>query len=218
MKNEKNLVNLVTQVSHEFRTPLNSIVGFSDMIRSEIHGSLPEKYTEYAKAIHESALFMLELVNEALNPINIDAVKIKYNPKKFDASEVISGIVEIVKPLAKKENVTISTNIDQILLPVFLDKTSLKQIIFNLLSNAIKFSSSEGSIKISGNIEDSSLIVSVHDSGKGIGAYHNLNGGNGLGLFIVKYLLEQQSGKLEMKSKKNIGTKAIVTLPFNIKS
>lgn len=83
MRNEKKIANLVTEVSHEFRTPLNSIIGFSDMIKSEIHGPLPEKYIEYAHSVHESALFMLELVSEILNPINIAAVKTKYSPKNL---------------------------------------------------------------------------------------------------------------------------------------
>ncbi len=216
MRNEKKIANLVTEVSHEFRTPLNSIIGFSDMIKSEIHGPLPEKYIEYAHSVHESALFMLELVSEILNPINIAAVKTKYSPKKFDASEVILGIVKILKPLATKKNVIISTNIEEVLLPVFLDKTSLNQIMFNLISNAIKFSSCGGSIKISGKIDNDSLIISVQDFGKGLEGDYNFNEGKGLGLFIVKSLLEQQFGKLEMRSKKDIGTKAVITLPFNM--
>ena len=115
--------------------------------------------------------------------------------KENNASNRKDNVIKAIKEILNEEN------------PKFPNKTrSITAIVKGV------------NTKISGNIEDSSLIVSVHDSGKGIGAYHNLNGGNGLGLFIVKYLLEQQSGKLEMKSKKNIGTKAMVTLPFNIKS
>ena len=85
MKDIKELDNLITEVSHEFRSPLNSIVGFSDMIRSETHGPIHEKYREYADAIHESGLFMLDLIGEILNPFNIEATKKSYQPEKFDA-------------------------------------------------------------------------------------------------------------------------------------
>ena len=155
MKDIKELDNLITEVSHEFRSPLNSIVGFSDMIRSETHGPIHEKYREYADAIHESGLFMLDLIGEILNPFNIEATKKTYQPEKFDAILLISEITNILKPQAIENKITIFNNIDDIELPVFLNKISLKQILFNLLSNAIKFSKNNANIYILNGVVNS---------------------------------------------------------------
>jgi len=216
MKDIKELDNLITEVSHEFRSPLNSIVGFSDMIRSETHGPIHEKYREYADAIHESGLFMLDLIGEILNPFNIEATKKTYQPEKFDAILLISEITNILKPQAIENKITIFNNIDDIELPVFLNKISLKQILFNLLSNAIKFSKNNANIYISASIESGNLIIEFQNSSKDATNQNFEISKNGLGLFIVKSLIEQQSGALKIKNKKNTGTIVTMSLPFKI--
>jgi signal transduction histidine kinase len=216
MKDIKELDNLITEVSHEFRSPLNSIVGFSDMIRSETHGPIHEKYREYADAIHESGLFMLDLIGEILNPFNIEATKKSYQPEKFDAILLISEITNILKPQAIENKITIFNNIDDIELPVFLNKISLKQILFNLLSNAIKFSKNNANIYISASIESGNLIIEFQNSSKDATNQNFEIGKNGLGLFIVKSLIEQQSGGLKIENKKNTGTIVTMSLPFKI--
>jgi signal transduction histidine kinase len=216
MKDIKELDNLITEVSHEFRSPLNSIVGFSDMIRSETHGPIHEKYREYADAIHESGLFMLDLIGEILNPFNIEATKKTYQPEKFDAILLISEITNILKLQAIENKITIFNNIDDIELPVFLNKISLKQILFNLLSNAIKFSKNNANIYISASIESGNLIIEFQNSSKDATNQNFEIGKNGLGLFIVKSLIEQQSGGLKIENKKNTGTIVTMSLPFKI--
>ena len=216
MKDIKELDNLITEVSHEFRSPLNSIVGFSDMIRSETHGPIHEKYREYADAINESGLFMLDLIGEILNPFNIEATKKSYQPEKFDAILLISEITNILKPQAIENKITIFNNIDDIVLPVFLNKISLKQILFNLLSNAIKFSKNNENIYISASIESSNLIIEFQNPSKDTTSQNFEIGKNGLGLFIVKSLIEQQSGALKIENKKNTGTTVTMSLPFKI--
>ena len=216
MEDIKKLDNLITQISHEFRTPLNSIIGFSDMIKSETQGPLPEKYRAYAHAIHESGLFMLDLISEILNPFNVDAIKTSYKPEKFDAIQVILDVVNILEPLAIENKVTICKQIDDIVLPVFLNKISLKQILFNLISNAIKFSNRDENIYISAYIENCSLVVSFQNSSKDATNQNFEIGKNGLGLFIVKSLIEQQSGGLKIENKKNTGTIVTMSLPFKI--
>jgi signal transduction histidine kinase len=218
MEDIKKLDNLITQISHEFRTPLNSIIGFSDMIKSETQGPLPEKYRAYAHAIHESGLFMLDLISEILNPFNVDAIKTSYKPEKFDAIQVILDVVNILEPLAIENKVTICKQIDDIVLPVFLNKISLKQILFNLISNAIKFSNRDENIYISAYIENCSLVVSFQNSCEETTNKDFETENTGLGLFIVQSLLEQQSGSLKIENKKITGTVTVVTisLPFTM--
>jgi len=218
-------------MSHEFRTPLNAILGFSEMMRTQCFGPLgSENYTEYASDIYNSGEHMLGLVNDILDISAIEAGKRPMVKETIDVAELLSDCVRSVDHSVNGSGVVLSVEPVPADLPyLYADRRSIAQIVLNLLSNAIKFTDRGGIISVTVTGRDGRVAIEVSDTGVGIEADrldsitepfsqtytdpHQPQEGTGLGLSIVKSLVEAHDGELVIASQVGTGTTVTVTLP-----
>jgi len=218
-------------MSHEFRTPLNAIIGFSEMLRSQYFGPLgAQNYKEYANDIHDSGKHMMELINDILDISAIEAGKRAMNKEAIDLEDLLSNCIRNFEHQANDNGVQLLMEISDGFPSLYADKRSVIQIVFNLLSNAIKFTERNGSITTSATTADQKIIITVADTGVGIppdrlpnitdpfsqgfSNPHVTQLGTGLGLSIVESLVEVNGGKLTIESTVAKGTTVSVTLPI----
>ena len=218
-------------MSHELRTPMNAIVGFSDILRNERFGPMQNaRYLEFAGDINDSAQHLLDLINNLLDLAKLEAGG--FDPRDMAAVEVEDAIemaVRLLRPLATKQEVAVSIDVDAPGLHVLAIERMLRQIMINLLSNPIKFTLPQGRVEIalrrsaSGDAE-----IRVSDSGIGMtpadiraaflpfGQVDSMlsrrHAGTGLGLPLAKAMAELNHGQLELTSTPGEGT--VVTLRF----
>ena len=220
--------NFFTNISHEFRTPLTLILGPLEKLMSE---NKDENIQPQYELIHKSADNLLKLINQLLDLSTIDAGKMKLNIAKVDAINFIKGITASFRPLANIKNIQLefSSNLEQ--LDTFFDKDKFEKIISNLLSNAIKFTNEKGKIYISVSINSNEIIeIVVEDNGIGIPEAELQNifnrfskvenshvvGGTGIGLALVKELVELHKGTISVESDFDKGSKFRINLPLKI--
>lgn len=217
-------------MSHEFRTPLNAILGFSDMIRTQSIAPLEDQKTrEYANDIHDSGQHMLGLVNDVLDMAAIEAGERGLSKEACSVGEVVNECLAIVRHAASERHIELSFDIPDDLPTLYADSSSLRQIFLNLLSNGIKFTSEEGRIGISARASNHEITIKVSDTGIGIPSdnladvtkpFTKLNddsfiahNGTGLGLSIVDSLVELHDGEMSIESEINEGTTVTVIFP-----
>lgn len=218
-------------MSHEFRTPLNAILGFSEMLQGQYFGPLGAKnYEDYAFDIHSSGEHMLSLVNDLLDISEIEAGKRFFEPESLDLIPVAQTALQSLGPKANENQITLELKFDSPLPTVCADRRSVLQILQNLLSNAIKFSDPGGAVITTLRSTDHGVELVVEDSGAGIPADrlevitqpftrsyrdpHIAQDGWGLGLSIVSSLVEEHDGSLTFESELGKGTSVTVGLPF----
>ncbi|NQU59421.1 MAG: PAS domain-containing sensor histidine kinase [Rhodospirillales bacterium] len=217
-------------MSHEFRTPLNAILGFSEMLRSQYFGPLgADNYNIYANDIHTSGEHMLDLVNDMLDVAAIEAGKRPMINEDVDIGEIVKDCVRNVEPAAKNSGINLSLDVPDGAASLYTDKRSIIQIVYNLLSNALKFTKPGGKVLVSVKAADKKISIMVSDTGVGISPDklptvtdpfsqthtdpYITQHGTGLGLSIVKSLVEAYDGELNIESKVGKGTTITVTFP-----
>jgi len=218
----------LANMSHELRTPLNAVLGFSDMMRQGLFGPLTPKYAEYAASIHEAGGHLLDLINDVLDVSKIEAERYELALERFDAREVLSAAVALVRVQAADRNVDLAAVLPGEPILVTADRRALKQIALNLLSNAIKFTPSTGSVTVTADAVGPYLELVVSDTGVGIAAediarlgrpFEQAGGseqraqGTGLGLSLVRALAELHGGRMSVESTLGEGSAVTVRLP-----
>ncbi len=217
-------------MSHEFRTPLNAILGFSEILCTQYFGPLgSKKYEGYAKDIHASGELMLGLVNDILDVSAIEAGKLALVMEAVELNQALKDCIRSFEQAAGEKALSISLVTQQKKHFAWTDKRSVIQIVNNLMSNAVKFTGSDGEIRISVADEGDRVSIAVTDTGAGIphdrltsvtdpftrvqSSPHVTQEGTGLGLFIVKTLIENQNGSLHIDSDVGKGTTVTVEFP-----
>jgi len=215
-------------MSHEFRTPLNAILGFSEMLVAQYFGPLgAENYKTYAHDIHSSGQHMLELVNDVLDVSAIEAGTRLLDRTTINPEKTIDTSIHNISHMAKQKSIKLINNTPKPLPIVVADKRTIAQVLLNLLSNAIKFTEAGGEIAIETTYRGETLKIKVIDTGIGIpkdktamitepftqleNNPHHAQEGTGLGLSIVKSLVENHGGGIKIKSKLGKGTEVTVT-------
>jgi len=221
----------LAQMSHELRTPLNAILGFSEVMKGEIFGAhAVPAYKDYANDIHNSGVHLLNLINEILDLSRIEAGRYELNEEPITLIHVAEECRHLLQIRAKNRNLTVHEMYEEDMPRLWADERAARQITLNLLSNAIKFTPPGGEIWLKvGWTASGGQYVSVKDTGPGIpeeeisvvlasfgqgsNSIKSAEQGAGLGLPIVKSLVDLHGGTFSLKSKLRIGTEVIVTFP-----
>ena len=221
----------LASMSHELRTPLNAILGFSEVLKGQYMGPLGnDNYREYANDIHNSGVFLLELVGELLDLSAIEAGKTKLNKETIDIDEIVKDCIHTIATKADAKEIELNYAPGVGVSEVFIDRRAIKQVILNILSNAVKFTDKGGLISIQTTANGHQIVVDISDNGPGIAPDkmkdiatpftrgerdpHLAERGWGLGLSIAQSLVELHSGKLSIVSKLGDGTSVSITLPL----
>ena len=222
---------LLANVSHELRTPLNAIIGFSDLMRHEMFGPLGHpKYQGYAGDIQKSGSLLLSLINDLLDATKLEAGRYELTEAACDLGAILREAIALVKVQAEQGGVTLDVTVSDTLPPVLADERGLRQIALNLLSNAVKFTPEGGRVSVACRLDELGRpVLTVADTGRGIpeeeipdlfqpfaraeAAKRAGTPGTGLGLVIVKSLVELHQGRIALESRVGIGTTVTVTLP-----
>ena len=163
-------LDFLASVSHEVRTPLNSIIGFSELMKDERFGVVDdEKFRGYAKDIHTSAMHALSLINDLLDITKIIAGKPELDFEAVDLNEIIADSLSCMRTQAKRRQITLKSLPGKKLPALYADRRSLKQILLNLLSNGIKFTPPGGQVRISSQRQtDGGILLKIVDTGIGM--------------------------------------------------
>ncbi len=218
-------------MSHELRTPLNAILGFSEVMKSELFGPhASPSYREYASDIHSSGQHLLMLINEILNLSRVEAGRYELKEEAVSLPGVVEECRHLLALRAKTKNIEVIEEIDADLPRIWADERALRQITLNIFSNAIKFTPQGGKITLKVDWSpNKGQYLSVRDTGPGIPeaeipivlssfgrgsiAHKNAEEGTGLGLPIVRGLVELHGGEFTLKSKVREGTEVVVAFP-----
>jgi CheY-like chemotaxis protein/two-component sensor histidine kinase len=215
-------------VSHEVRTPLNAITGWVQMLRS---GKLsPEQVNKALETIDRNAASQAQIIAELLDTSRIVSGNLRLDAKAIAMRAVIEAAIEFLRPAAEAKSITIKAKFDKHIQRVWGDSGRLQQVLWNILSNAIKFTPDGGRIEVSCTGIDESVIITVKDNGIGIepdflpfvfdrfrqadAALSRAFGGLGLGLSIVRNIVELHRGSIRAESAgKGRGATFTLTLP-----
>ena len=220
----------LANMSHELRTPLNAILGFSEMIHTGAAGANVYKHVEYAKIIHQSGHHLLTLINDILDLAKIEAGGFQLRETLVDLPDLIEECVKLLGAKAQEGHLELCVDLPAGMAPLRADERALKQVLLNLLSNALKFTPPYGRVIAFARIEPGGdAAFGVSDTGLGIAeedrvrVFQNfgqgrhdvvlVDKGTGLGLPIVKGLIEAHGGRVTLSSRVGDGTCVTATLP-----
>jgi PAS domain S-box-containing protein len=222
----------LANMSHELRTPLNAIIGFSEAMCSGLFGPFGNpRYSEYAADIHESGTHLLTIISDILDISRAEAGEITLNEGDVDLASVIHAAQKLIGQRLVAAHLSLDIELPNAVTPLRGDERMIKQMLINLLSNAVKFTPEGGKIHVRAALEESGrLSLSVSDTGIGMrredipvaltpfrqvdNSLTRKHGGTGLGLPLVKSLIELHGGTLTVDSEPGVGTR--VTLHFPI--
>ncbi len=226
--------SFISGVSHEFRTPLTSIIGYTNLVKSDLAKMSEEMVPRIAKqdsddylsAVQRSSKHLLSLVENLLDHGKLDSDEINIRPKPTDLNELFRDVELLLTPLSTTKDIRFDIELD---IPsdfeAIVDDSRLRQCLINLVGNAIKFTD-EGGVSLKAKLENESLNVSVSDTGLGISAddlkkirlpffqaADTGKVGTGLGLTITERIIEMMGGQLEIESELNVGTCVTFSMP-----
>ena len=225
----------LANMSHELRTPLNAIIGFSEMLGSQTMRPIEaEKQREYARIIHQSGQHLLAVVNSILDMSKIQSGTFSLLPEPFEIAPLLEQCCDMIHLRAEASSIEIVRDVPPGLEGLIGDRRACKQILINLLSNAVKFTPDRGQVTIRVRPEGTTLCITVADNGIGIstadiaklgrpffqahGTIRRPYEGTGLGLSVVRGLLDLHGGSLSIDSEVGKGTSVVVRLPIDCRS
>jgi signal transduction histidine kinase len=221
----------LAKMSHELRTPLNAIIGFAELISDRAFGPEPdERYFEYAEDILGSGRHLLGIINDVLDLAKIETGQRQLSPVPIPVGQLFADVRATTAADVQARGLALEIELPPSLPALLADQRAARQIVLNLMSNAIKFSSG-GVIRLGAGLEgEDRMALWVADPGIGIpedkiedvlkpfeqveGAYARGHGGTGLGLTIVKDLVELHGGDIRIDSREGEGTTVTVRLPL----
>ncbi len=216
-------------MSHEFRTPLNGIIGLAELMFDSVAGPVSEEQQEYLGDILASSRHLLHLVNDVLDMAKVESGKMEFRMEPVELAPLLHEVCDVLRILAERKRIAVSINaadVDR----VVTDASRLKQVVYNYLSNAIKFTPEGGSIQLRARWEGggNAFRIEVEDSGAGIepadmtrlfADFQQLDSaksgaGTGLGLALTKHIVERQGGTVGVQSHVGVGSVFFAVLPI----
>ncbi|MHC4790417.1 MAG: sensor histidine kinase [Planctomycetota bacterium] len=220
----------LANISHEFRTPLNAILGFAEILREKPSVLKKDKGRKYAENIIAGGKSLLGMVNDLLELAKTEAGKIQLHIEKTSVQQLCDGLVASFSPLTRKRKIKVKLLVDDDIPVLSTDPSKVQQILYNFMSNAVKFTSERGRIEIRGKMRDEKMVrISVSDSGCGIaeaekekifekfrqadGSITRQSNGSGLGLAISKELATILAGSIGLESEAGAGSTFWLDIP-----
>jgi signal transduction histidine kinase len=229
---ERLKLDFLANVSYQLRTPLNAMMGFAEVLRKEFFGPLNDRQMEYAEGMIDAGETLINLVNDILDLSTIEAGYLALNIEEVDVHDLLQTVYDVTADWARKEGVTLELETPDDLGGIRADGRRIKQALLNLVSNGIKFTPEGGKIIMSAFQTDRHMAFRVEDTGIGIplseherifGAFAKVDSqgrrrgeGAGLGLSLVKSIVELQGGRIEIDSEPNIGTSVTCYIPYEV--
>jgi cell cycle sensor histidine kinase DivJ len=224
----------LASMSHELRTPLNAIIGFSDMLQNEAGSSADSvRRREYARIISKSGHHLLAVTNDVLDMSRLETGHFEIFPEPLPPRAAIASSIELLALQAEDAGVALRIDARDDLPDIIADRRAVLQILINLIANAIKFSDRGGTVTARASVDGEHIVFEVVDQGIGMapddlarighpyfrGAGGRRHGGaesgSGLGLSIVKGLVDLHGGALEASSESGKGARLVVRLPVD---
>jgi two-component system sensor histidine kinase BarA len=223
----------LANVSHEFRTPLNAILGFAQVLREKPGLLRKDKAQRYAENIITSGNRLLNMINDLLDLAKTQAGKIELRIQQTSMSDLCKGLLAQFSVLTKKKKIKVKLQVDSDIPTLVTDAGKVQQILYNFLSNAVKFTPQRGRIEIRANMLDEKIVrIAVSDTGSGIaeadrekifekfrqadGSLTRESTGTGLGLAISKELAAMLAGNIGMESQKDKGSTFWLDIPVTL--
>ena len=221
----------LANISHEFRTPLNAILGYTHMLLQGVTGAVTQPQRKSLSRIDSNSRHLLALINDILDITRIEAGRMPLNLTRFGVSELVSEVMSELEPIIRISNLTVNARVNRALPLVKTDRQKVKQIVLNLLSNALKFTPT-GSVTIAVGFDgrNRTMTIAVRDTGVGIPDeargrifedFRQLDdsptrgyGGTGLGLSICRRLAQMLDGTIDLESEVGQGSTFTLRLPI----
>lgn len=231
MEIDKQKTEFVSLASHQLRTPLSAIRWYSESVLNEKFGELNEKQKKYLQEIYDSNLRMIELVSALLNVSRIEMGVFAVEPEEVDLWKMFEGVVNELIPAMEEKGIRFTKDYESVPRSFYADKNLMRIVFQNLLSNAVKYTPISGRVSVSVRQIGESLRIEVSDNGYGIPEKEqpkmfsklfradnvktkNVKG-TGLGLYIIKSVVEKSGGKIWFESTENEGSTFYVELPMS---
>ncbi len=233
---EKLKTDFLANVSYQLRTPLNAIMGFAEILDNQYFGDLNKKQKEYSSGIQEAGDKLVHLIDDILDLSTIEAGYLDLTMDEFNVLDTLESIHELTGEWARKENIDVTLDCPKNIGTVMADERRIKQVLLNLMHNAISFTPEKGKITIAAKRLNDAIEFSISDTGIGISkadlerifepferaviehrtdmSSNSLSRGAGLGLSLVKNIIELHSGAVSITSEKEKGTKVVLNLPL----
>ena len=214
----------VNHVSYQLRTPLNTIIGFSELLESQMFGDLNVRQREYAEGVLTASHQLLDLINDIIDLATIEAGKMSLELGDVDVEALLEGAKKLSALKAEDTQVSLAVDCPEDIGVIRADERRLKQVLFNLLSNAFAFTGAGGKVTIGARRAQEEVQIFICDNGRGIDArdqaraFDRFEGrgsgsGAGLGLALVRSFVELHGGWVAMRSTPNVGTTVVCHLP-----
>ncbi|MGD9043607.1 MAG: GAF domain-containing sensor histidine kinase [Desulfobacterales bacterium] len=227
----KHKSQFLANMSHELRTPLNAILGYTELILDNIYGDVPEKIKEVLERLEKNGRHLLGLINDVLDLSKIEAGQLTLSLNDYSMGEVVQTVFASVEALALEKKLELKAKVAKDLSVARGDEQRIAQVLLNLLGNALKFTD-EGQVTVEVTESDETFSVAVADTGPGIseadqeiifdefqqadGSSTREKGGSGLGLSIVKKIVEMHGGRIWVESDVGKGSTFRFTLPVRV--
>jgi signal transduction histidine kinase len=221
----------IVNMSHALRTPLNVIIGFSEMLQDELVGALNDKQAKYIRNIRDSGGELQRLITNIVDVFKIDAGKVPLETTEFSIREAVASAMAPYQKTAKEKHIRVAINVAGDVSRICADPQKVAAILDHLLSNAFKFTPNNGSVEVNAERSDDSIRVCVANSGVELSAedcqkvfteFHKVSRpaapsspGSGLGLTITKKLVLMHGGEIWAEGAQGEGTRFTFTLPLH---
>ncbi|HZU90229.1 MAG TPA: HAMP domain-containing sensor histidine kinase, partial [Stellaceae bacterium] len=219
----------IANVSYELRTPLNAVIGFTEILTHQYFGTLNPRQLDYAHSILESANQLMTLINDIIDLATIEAGYMVLETETVEVQGMLQAVLTLTRERARNREIELRLKCPPDIGTIEADERRLKQALFNLVTNAIRFTPPGGSVSIEAAREGGDLLLSVADTGIGIPPVDQArvfekferasrHSGAGLGLSLVKSLVELHGGTVDIESEPDRGTKVTCRIPASRES